>query len=297
MRFFHRSIVVRLTCLFVLTAACVTNAFAQSEWMLEWSDEFDGTAHSGVNEDNWLYDTGHGYGCTGCPTNWGTGEIETMSDSTTNVYHDGSGHLVIKPIKARNGTWTSGRIETQRTDFQAPADGMMAIEASIQLPNVTGQAAQGYWPAFWTLGAPYRDNGLNWPGVGEIDILENVNGQNTAYATLHCGTNPGGVCNEPNGIGGNQSDWSPTLQADYHTYRMEFDKTVSPQEIRWYVDGTLIHTVKANQVDATTWKNATDHGFFIILNVAIGGGWPGSPTDKTTSGVPMLVDYVRVYYR
>ena len=92
-------------------------------------------------------------------------------------------------------------------------------------------------------------------------------------------------------------NWSPTLQAAYHTYRMEFDKTLSPQEIRWYVDGTLIHTVKANQVDATTWTNATNHGFFIILNVAIGGGWPGSPTGKTVSGVPMLVDYVRVYYR
>jgi beta-glucanase (GH16 family) len=78
---------------------------------------------------------------------------------------------------------------------------------------------------------------------------------------------------------------------------MEFDKATSPQEIRWYVDGIQTWRVTADMVDATTWANATDHGFFIILNVAIGGGWPGNPTSQTASGIPMYVDYVRVYNR
>jgi beta-glucanase (GH16 family) len=264
-------------------------------WTQVWSDEFNGSANTGVSTSNWLYDTGTGYGCSGCPANWGTGEIETMTNSTANVYQDGSGHLAIKPIRSASGSWTSGRIETQRTDFAAPSNGILAIEASLQMPNVTGAAAQGYWPAFWTLGTPFRGNYLNWPSIGEIDIMENVNGVNTEYGTFHCGTSSGGPCNETSGIGGNSACSPTTCQAAYHTYRMELDKSVSPNQIRWYLDGVNFFTVNSSQFDATTWSNATNHGFFVILNVAMGGGWPGSPTASTTSGAPMLVDYVRVY--
>ena len=146
------------------------------------------------------------------------------------------------------------------------------------------------------LGAPFRGNYWNWPSIGEFDIMENINGQNTWYGTLHCGVNPGGPCNETTGIGANASGFSPSLQTSYHVYRLEFDKSVSPQQLRWYVDGVQRHTVNATQVDATTWDNATNHGFFVIFNLAIGGGWPGAPTTKTASGKYMLVDYVRVYY-
>lgn len=270
-------------------------------WSLTWSDEFNGVAGTGVNTSDWLYDLGHGYGCSGCPNNWGTGEIEEMTSSTANVYHDGAGNLAIKPIRSGSRgayTWTSGRIETQRSDFQPSAGGAMAMESRIALPNVTGTAAQGYWPAFWSLGAPFRGVYTNWPGVGEIDVMENINGKNTVWNTLHCGTSPGGPCNETTGLGnGGMSGWSPALQGNYHVYRMEFDKATSPQEIRWYVDGVQTWKVTANMVDATTWTNATNHGFFIILNVAIGGGWPGNPTSQTASGVPMMIDYVRVYNR
>jgi beta-glucanase (GH16 family) len=272
------------------------SAQAAGTWTLQWSDEFNGAAGTGVDTANWIYDLGHNY--PGGAANWGTGEVENNTNSTNNVYQDGNGNLAIKPIKSGTpGTWTSGRIETQRLDFQPAAGGVMAVEARIQLPNVTGTKAQGYWPAFWMLGAPFRGNYTNWPMAGEIDIMENVNGTNTLYGTFHCGVNPGGPCNETNGIGNNTPGGSPTLQAAFHTYRVEFDKSVSPQQIRWYLDGVQYHSVSANQVDATTWDNATNHGFFIILNVAIGGGWPGSPTRNTLSGVPMLVDYVRVYAR
>src|SRR5579871_460633 len=105
-------------------------------WTQIWGDEFNGAANTGVNTSNWLYDTGTGYGCSGCPSGWGTGEVESMTNSTANVYQDGSGHLVIKAINS-GGNWTSGRIETQQTSFAAPAGGELAVEASIEQPNVT----------------------------------------------------------------------------------------------------------------------------------------------------------------
>jgi hypothetical protein len=166
------------------------------------------------------------------------------------------------------------------------------------MPNVTGAAARGYWPAFWMLGAPYRGDYHNWPSVGELDILENVQGLNTVWATMHCGTNPGGPCNETTGLGGSTPCPGTSCQAGFHTYGMEWDRSTSPEEIRFYVDGTNYHTVRANQVDATTWANATDHGFFIILNVAMGGAFVdafgGGPDGATVPGHPLVVDYVQV---
>src|SRR4051794_39951308 len=194
------------------------------------SDDFTGASGTGLNRGNWLYDLGTSY--PGGAGNWGTGEIETMTNSTANVYQDGGGNLAIKPIRAANGSWASGRIETQRTAFQPPAGGKLRIESRLQMPNVTGAAAQGYWPAFWALGAPFRGNYTNWPSVGEIDIMENVNGANTVWGTLHCGVSPGGPCNETSGIGGNRACPGSTCQSAFHTYAIEWDRSVSPQQIR-----------------------------------------------------------------
>ena len=266
-----------------------------ASWNLVWGDEFNGQTGASANTANWLFDTGTSY--AGGAANWGTGEIEAETTSTNNVSMDGKGHLAIKPIRDANGNWTSGRIETQRTDFTAPAGGEMAVEASIQVPNVTGAAAQGYWPAFWLLGSAFRGNYNNWPGIGEIDVMEDVNGTNVEHGTLHCGVNPGGPCNETLGLGGSTSCTSTTCEAGFHTYRVEVDRSTSPEEIRWYLDGTEFWHVASNAsgMDATTWANTVDHAFFIILNVGMGGSWPGSPTSATQSGAPMLVDYVHVY--
>ncbi|GAA3292802.1 glycoside hydrolase family 16 protein [Streptomyces cinereospinus] len=267
-----------------------------SGWTQVFVDDFDGAAGSGVNTANWQYATGKGY--PGGPANWGTGEIETMTNSTSNVSLDGSGNLRITPRRDAAGNWTSGRIETNRTDFQPPAGGRLRVEARIQMPNVTGAAARGYWPAFWMLGAPFRGNYWNWPGVGELDILENVQGMNTVWATMHCGTSPGGPCNETTGIGGSTACPGATCQSGFHTYRMEWDRSTAVEEIRFYVDSTHYHTVRENQVDAATWANATDHGYYIILNVAMGGGFVdafgGGPDAATVPGHPMVVDYVQV---
>ncbi|MEU2585464.1 glycoside hydrolase family 16 protein [Streptomyces avermitilis] len=265
-------------------------------WSQVFLDDFNGAAGSGVSTANWQYDTGTSY--LGGAANWGTGEVETMTSSTNNVSLDGNGNLRITPLRDSAGNWTSGRIETNRTDFRPPAGGTLRVESRIQLPNVTGAAAKGYWPAFWLLGAPYRGNYQNWPSVGELDVMENVQGLNTDWATVHCGTNPGGPCNETSGIGGSTSCTGTTCQAGFHTYAMEWDRSTSTEEIRFYLDGVNFHTVKASQVDATTWANATNHGFFLILNVAMGGGFPaafgGGPDSGTDPGHPMVVDYVQV---
>ncbi|MEV6206792.1 carbohydrate-binding protein [Kitasatospora sp. NPDC051914] len=269
---------------------------APSGWTQVFADDFNGPAGSGVNTADWRYTTGTSY--PGGPAGFGTGEIETMTASTANVSLDGNGNLRITPLRDAAGNWTSGRIETNRADFQPPAGGKLRIESRLQMPNVTGAAAKGYWPAFWALGEPFRGNWWNWPGIGEIDIMENVQGLNNVWATLHCGTSPGGPCNETTGIGG-QSACTPTCQSGFHTYAVEWDRSTSPQQLRWYLDGVQFHTVNSNQVDATTWNNATNHGFFVILNVAMGGGFPGAfgggPDGGTVSGVPMVVDYVSVW--
>jgi beta-glucanase (GH16 family) len=266
-------------------------------WTQVFADDFNGAANTGVNTGNWLYDVGTGY--PGGAANWGTGEIETMTSSTQNVFLDGSGHLVIRPIRDGAGHWTSGRIETQRTDFAAPAGGKLRFEASLQQPDVSGAAAAGYWPAFWSLGAAARPAAAtNWPGIGEIDLMEDINGLSSEFGTLHCGVAPGGPCNEFTGLGSGQRPCGG-CQTGFHSYAMELDRSVSPEQIRWYLDGGNFFTVNANQVDATTWNNATHHGFFMILNVAMGGSFPGAfgggPTGATRSGVPMVVDYVAAY--
>jgi hypothetical protein len=285
----------------VLATTAVQSADASaptppSGWTQVFLDDFNGSAGTGVNTSDWQYDTGISY--PGGPANWGTGEVETMTNSTSNVALDGSGNLKITPVRDSSGNWTSGRIETTRTDFQPPAGGKLRAEARIQMPNVTGGAAAGYWPAFWMLGAPYRGNYQNWPSVGELDIMENVNGLNKVWATMHCGTGSGGPCNETTGLGNSTACPGTTCQAGFHTYTMEWDRSVSPEAIRFYVDGVNYQTVTANQVDATTWANATNHGFFVILNVAMGGAFPaafgGGPTSATESGHPMVVDYVQV---
>lgn len=271
-------------------------------WQLVWSDDFDGAGGTLPSDSNWIFDTGTSY--PGGPANWGTGEIQTYTANPANVSRDGNGNLRITPIRGTSGGWTSARIETRRADFKPPAGGTLRIEGRIQMPNVTGDPALGYWPAFWALGAPYRGNYWNWPSIGEFDIMENVNGINSVWGVLHCGVAPGGPCNEFNGLAANRPCPGSTCQAAFHTYRFEWDRSITPNAFRWYVDDQQYHSVNQNQVDATTWNNMTGHaGYFILLNVAMGGAFPDgvagfpTPTAATVSGRPMLVDYVAVWTR
>ncbi|WP_182885640.1 glycoside hydrolase family 16 protein [Microbispora sp. H10885] len=300
----RRSIVALLAATAAVAALAVRPADASvpatpSGWSLVWSDDFNGSSGSLPSSSNWIIDTGHAY--PGGPGNWGTGEIQNYTADPANLSLDGGGNLRITPIGSGQN-WTSARIETRRSDFK-PADGrVLRIEGRIQMPNVTGNAALGYWPAFWALGSPYRGNYQNWPSIGELDIMENVNGVNAVWGTLHCGVNPGGPCNETNGLGTNRACPGSSCQSAFHTYRFEWDRSVSPNQLRWYVDGQQFFSVSQNQLDATTWSNMTSHsGYFLLLNVAVGGGFPNgvagfsTPTSATVSGRPMLVDYVAVW--
>jgi hypothetical protein len=278
------------------TAAVTLDAQASAPgtppgWSQVFLDDFNGAAGSGVN-GNWRYTLGTQY--PGGPAGFGTGEVETMTNSPQNVSLDGAGNLRI--TATNNGGWHSGRIETNKEDFQPPAGGKLHVEARLQMPNVTGAAAMGYWPAFWMLGTPYRSNYWSWPGIGEIDIMENVNGINREWGTMHCGTSPGGQCNEKSGIGNNTPCVGTTCQGGFHTYAVEWDRSTNPQTIKWYLDGVNFHTVSSAQMDAATWNAATNHGFFIILNLAMGGEFPaalgGGPTGATASGKSLVVDYV-----
>jgi len=271
-----------------------------SGWNQVWADDFNGSSGSLPSSSNWIFDLGHGY--PGGPPNWGTGEIARHTNDPANVSLDGSGNLRITPLRDGAGNWTSSRIETHRGDFKPPSGGVLRIEGRIQMPNITGTEALGYWPAFWALGAPYRGNYWNWPGIGEFDIMENVNGINSVWGVLHCGVNPGGPCNETNGLAANRACPGSSCQSAFHTYRFEWDD--GNDQLRWYVDGQQYHSVSAGQVGTDTWNQMTSHaGYFIILNVAMGGAFPngvagrGTPVPETVPGRPMVVDYVAVWSR
>jgi hypothetical protein len=288
------------------TASAGTVPAPPSGWTTAFSDSFSGAAGSGV-DSNWTYDQGTQYTGTGCTANWGTGEVETDTNSTANVSENGNGDLDITPVDS-GGSWTSGRIETVADDFEAPAGGEMEVSASIEQPDPS--SGLGYWPAFWMLGAGFRSSGAgtsgtmdcsNWPSVGEIDIMEDVNALSEHSGTFHCGVDPGGPCNETDGLGSGLVSCSG-CQTSYNTYSVIVNRTdTSDESITWYLNGNEYYTVSESQVGTSTWEAAVDHGFFLILDVAIGGGYPNgvcgctTPTSSTSSGASMGVSYVAVY--
>ena len=291
---------------FAVSSSATTVPGPPSGFTTTFSDSFSGAAGSRV-DSNWTYDTGTQYNGTGCTANYGTGEVESNTSSTTNVSEDGSGHLNITPVNS-GGSWTSGRIETASDSFAAPAGGEMEVSASIKQPNPA--SGLGYWPAFWMLGAGFRSSGAgtsgtmncaSWPSAGEIDVMEDVNALSEHSGTLHCGTDPGGPCNETTGLGSGLQSCSG-CQTGYNTYSVIVNRTnTSNESITYYLNGTAYYTVTESQVGTATWQAAVDHGFFLILDVAIGGGYPNgvcgctSPSSATSSGAPMSVGYVAVY--
>ncbi|MBE7162803.1 MAG: ricin-type beta-trefoil lectin domain protein [Williamsia herbipolensis] len=274
-------------------AAHATVPSAPAGFTTTWSDDFAGSSGSGLDTSQWKYDTGPG-------SSFGTGEIETMTNSTSNVYHDGQGHLVLQANHSGSDPssgWTSGRVETQAATYGAAPGGVVRIESIMQQPNVTTANGAGYWPAFWMLGAGLRQ-GQSWPGVGEVDISEDINGRSSNFSTIHCGVNPGGPCNESTGIGSGEHACAG-CQTGFHDYAVEIDRSTSPEQVRFYLDGSNFFTITSNQVDATTWSNAIDHPFFIIYDLAIGGGFPnafgGGPNASTVSGGKLVIDSVAVF--
>ncbi len=235
------------------------NLFAQS-WKLIWSDEFDGAT---INSSFWSFETGTGtYG-------WGNNELQYYTNRLENAKIE-NGMLVITARQESNGgrNYTSARIKTQgKKSFKYGK-----IEARMKLP-----VGKGSWPAFWMLG----DNitFVGWPKCGEIDIMEHVNNDPSVYGTIHYDDN-GHISK-----GGN----SATDVTQFHVYSIEWDANI----IKWFVDGKQYYSVYiVNGVNST---EEFLNPFFIILNLAIGGNWPGSPDGSMQFPVSMYVDYVRVY--
>ena len=292
------------------SAGAVPGGSGRAVWTTVFSDHFTGPAGSRV-DSKWTYDTGTHYNGTSCPPAWGTGEVETDTSSTANVHQDGHGHLLITPVK-KSGAWTSGRIETVSARFAAPPGGQLKVTASIEQPAPA--SGLGYWPAFWMLGAGFRVSGAGtsgtmncakFPSVGEIDVLEDVNALSRHAGTLHCGTAPNGPCHEFTGLTSKLQP-CPGCQTGYHTYSVIINRTnTSSESITWYLDGTAYFTVPESLVGTAAWQAAVDHGFFLLLDVAMGGAFPNAicgtgcttPTSATTSGAAMGVQYVTVSVR
>ncbi|MEV6302977.1 discoidin domain-containing protein [Actinoplanes sp. NPDC051861] len=260
-----------------------------------WTDNFDGAANTSPSSANWLLRTGTQY--PGGAANWGTGSVETASDSTANVYLDGAGKLNIKALRSSDGRWTSGRVETQRTDFNPQRGELLKFSAVVKQPQVAN--GLGYWPGFRATGAAYRGNYNNWPGIGETDILANVNGREQLSQTLHCGTAPGGPCNEYDGRSSGLASCTGCLSG-YHEYSQVIDRTKTDEEIRFYLDGRQTWVVRQSQVGVAAWEAAVHHGFFLRFDLAVGGSLPNAiagfttPTADTTSGGVLSIDSVTV---
>ena len=246
-------------------------------WQLVWQDEFELPAGSPIDATKWKHDIGGG--------GWGNNELQSYTNLTTNAAHDGQGRFVItarkEPYTGADGKprdYTSARVNTAgrfTTKYGR-------IEARMRLP-----IGRGIWPAFWMLGDNIST--ARWPGCGEIDIMEHVGHQvSTVYGTLH----------GPGYSGANAISASYTLPNSqrftdaFHVFAVEWE----PNVVRWYVDSTLYVTrTPASLPAGTTW--VYDHPFFIIMNLAVGGYWPGVPDANTAFPQTLTIDWVRVYQR
>ena len=249
----------------VLLVVCLFGSCYAQQWNLVWSDEFDGTV---IKDSNWTHEIG-GNG-------WGNNELQYYTDRDTNSYVS-NGYLVIQALEENYSAWnyTSARLKSQGKKFFKYGK----ILARIKLPY-----GQGIWPAFWMLGESFPVVG--WPDCGEIDIVELVGGptgDNTVYGTAHWED-----ANGQHAQYGNSYTLSSGIFADsFHLFSITWDD----QKIRWFVDNHLYH-----EIDITPPSLSEFHeDFFIILNIAVGGNWPGPPDSTTVFPQKMEVDYIRVY--
>ncbi len=253
------------------------------DWVLQWSDEFDGAAGTPADPRYWTYETG-GWG-------WGNDELQYYTDSTENAAHDGNGNMVITtravddPAASGLSCWygpckyTSARLITEdKYTFQHGR-----VEVRAKMPD--GEA--GIWPAIWSLGDDFREVG--WPQTGEIDIMEYVGKLPTEiFGTIHGPGYSGGQS-----FGGTH-DFGTDLSNQWLTFSVEWEQG----QIRWYVqrDGgerILFHTATPQDVAPNEW--VYEHPFFLLMNMAVGGNFGGALSSDLTFPQELAVDYIRVY--
>jgi beta-glucanase (GH16 family) len=242
-----------------------------------WQDEFNQPVGSGPDASRWVYDLGHGH------EGWGNAEKQRYTDLRANSViiddpqaTDGKA-LVIRALEAAPGEYTSARLKTEGKFTVRHG----RIEARLKLPY-----GQGIWPAFWMLGV--RVHELGWPAGGEIDIMEMIGREpGTVHGTLHGPGYSGG-----GGISGKFTlPAGERLHEAYHVFAVEW----SPGKIVWMLDGVPYLTRTAADLPAGSRWVFDDGPCFLLLNVAVGGHWPGYPDASTRFPQEMRIDYVRVY--
>ena len=261
-----------LAVLLVAAGGCGGDSAPSGAWVLTWADEFAGPAGQRPDPANWGTDVGG--------TGWGNNQQEYDSDLPTNASLDGAGHLAIVARRESLGgrSYTSARLLTKGRFEQQYG----RFEARIQLPT-----GRGVWPAFWLLGSNVDTNA--WPACGEIDIME-ARGQEPLlnHGSLHGpGFSAASAITRAYALPGPDG-----FDKGFHVFAAEWD----PGQIVFLVDDQPYQVVKKSLLpEGDRW--VYDHPFFIILNVAVGGGYVGDPSASTVFPQTMLVDYVRVYKR
>ncbi|KAI6774102.1 hypothetical protein HG531_000951 [Fusarium graminearum] len=256
-----------------------------------WQDTFEGPAGSLPDRSKWIMQ------------DWYkdlNGDWQTYTTSPKNQQLTGDGSLLIIPLRDSSATkgWTSGRLESVYTFTPAPGARTIA-EASIRLGSAPPSGKQGIWPAFWLLGDSHRKGTLIWPTCGEIDIMENVNGETKTQGVIHCDKNPDGICNENNGIAG--ATRLADSGQDFHTYTAVIDRTPGDwrdESVSFYLDGVQYHQVTGDRIgNEEVWGKVAHNLIHFILNVAVGGEWPGDPDESTMDGLAnaIEVEYVAHY--
>lgn len=230
----------------------------QTTWSLMWSDEFSGNT---LNTNNWNFDIGTGN------WGWGNNELQYYTNSNQNLFlANGLLHIMAKQQAFGTSNYTSARINSSnKFNFTYGR-----IEARIKLPM-----GQGLWPAFWLLGQ--NINEVSWPACGEIDVMEHVNNNDYINGTLHWNQNG-------HQYNGSTASFDPEA---FHQYMIEWDEN----KIQWFIDGISFKTMNITSNNMSAFHQP----FFVILNLAVGGLWPGSPDNTTVFPSEMLVDYVRYY--
>jgi len=259
---------------------------------IAWSDEFANSTNANAqpNPNTWTYDVG--YQCCG------NDELETYcawasstspcNPASPNAYvgTDGYLHIVAQQPTAGTATYTSARLKSQGLfSFKYGR-----VEARLQIPE-----SQGMWPAFWLLGNNITT--INWPACGELDVMEHIDGANTPFGGPGTGAAPGYDWAQSSIHGTGLNGGTPYTTngfsaAGWHTYGMIWTKG----QIQYYVDDPtkVYETFSTTSPGTGTWP--FDQGpMFIILNLAVGGDWPGPPDATTAFPSTYLVDYVRVY--
>jgi beta-glucanase (GH16 family) len=237
-------------------AALVAAVPAQAQW----SDEFNGANGTAVDSATWGYDVGGG--------GWGNAELEVYNSGTANAWQE-NGYLRIQA----KCCYTSARIKTQGKKTFSMGN---TIQARLR-----GPMGQGYWPAFWALGANITT--VPWPGCGEIDIMEHINSVGNNFSTIHWIDN--------NGINASYTAAQPAVSfTAWNTYGLEWDSTL----MRFTLNGAYVGDANiAGSINGTDEFQA-GKPFFVIMNLAVGGSWPGNPNGTTVFPANLDVDWLHV---